>query len=229
MYLVSAGELFLKGKNINMFENQLVRNIISELGLKKGELVNKRFRYLIKRGEDPGIGKVFGISNYAKVVECDFSEIGDVAVSLLGKAKSFRVTAKRSTKEFKSSDKIQKEIGAYIVEKTGLKVNLVNFDVEVFVDILDGKAYLYTEKIKGLGGLPVGVTGDVFIDIKDPIKRKVAEFLMKKRGCNIKKKADVVVKDLDLKDIKKEEGLVLYPLLGYADKEIKNIYLRIRR
>jgi len=223
MFLISAGELFLKGKNVKFFEDFLVRNLKKDLCLKDKELVRKRFQYLVIRDEDPGIGRVFGVSTYAKVIECNLKDYSDMALGLLNGAKSFRVTCKKGIGGLKSSD-VQKDLGAYIVEKKGLKVSLKDFDVDINVHFLGGKVYLFTEKIKGLGGLPVGVTGSVSVDIQDPKRRKVAEFLMMKRGCNIVDGSEVVIKDLDLKNIKKEVKLTFYPLLGYTDKEVDNLY-----
>jgi tRNA uracil 4-sulfurtransferase len=245
MYLISAGELFLKGKNVSMFENALISNLIRQLDLKKGDLIKKRFRYIINKEEDPGIGKVFGISQYAKVTECDFDQVNETALSLVGDHKSFRISAKRSSKEWKNSDKINREVGEYVFENAKIKVDLHNPSIEIFVDIMDGKAYVYGGKIEGLGGLPVGVTGDVELDIEDAKRRIVAGYLVMKRGCNLinapeelvkfgsfsgkNRESQAVVKDLNLENIKKSEELVLYPLLGFTDKEISSLYSRIEK
>jgi len=241
MYVISAGELFLKGKNLHTFEDCLIRNMIRLLDLKKGELIKKRFKYLIQREECSNLKYLFGISNYAKVIVCNFDEINNVALNLIKKEKSFRVTCKRSTKTYKSSELANKEVGAYIVKNKKIRVDLRNFEIEICIEIIDDKAYVYSKKIDGLGGLPVGVTGDVLLDIKGEERKSVAGFLMMKRGCNVinapkvlekfgcikKNRESVIVKDCDLEDIKKEDQLVLYPLLGYSDKEVDKMYKEI--
>jgi thiamine biosynthesis protein ThiI len=55
----------------------------------------------------------------------------------------------------------------------------------VFVELAGGKAYLYFERIKGLGGLPVGVSGKVLSLLSGGLDSPVAAWLMMKRGCHV--------------------------------------------
>ncbi len=64
-----------------------------------------------------------------------------------------------------------------------LKVNLKNPDISVGIEIID-KAYIFTKRIEGVGGIPVGTQGRVLILLSDGIDSPVASYLMIKRGCN---------------------------------------------
>lgn len=64
-----------------------------------------------------------------------------------------------------------------------LKVNLKTPDISIGIEIID-KAYIFTERIDGVGGIPVGTQGKVLILLSDGIDSPVASYLMIKRGCN---------------------------------------------
>ncbi|MBW3017938.1 hypothetical protein KY325_02150, partial [Candidatus Woesearchaeota archaeon] len=99
------------------------------------------------------------------------------------KIKSFRITVNRIEKKLEGSNEVAREIGAFVVEKTGLKVSLNEYELNVGVEISD-KIYLYKEKIEGLGGRPVGREGNVF-GLMENEDSAVACFLMMKRGCDL--------------------------------------------
>jgi thiamine biosynthesis protein ThiI len=60
-----------------------------------------------------------------------------------------------------SKQKMNEDVGAAILEATGKMVNLNHPDKTCFIDIVDGKAFVYTERFNGQSGLPVGVSGKV--------------------------------------------------------------------
>ena len=64
-----------------------------------------------------------------------------------------------------------------------LKVNLKTPNISLGIEIID-KAYIFTERIDGVGGIPVGTQGKVLILLSDGIDSPVASYLMIKRGCN---------------------------------------------
>ena len=102
------------------------------------------------------------------------------------KFKTFRITAQRSQKNFPmTSEEINKEVGAYIVEKSKKKVKLTNPDVNCFIEIVDGRAFVYLEKIKGPGGMPVGSNGKALVLLSGGIDSPVAAYYALKRGVKV--------------------------------------------
>ncbi|MDD5181692.1 MAG: THUMP domain-containing protein [Candidatus Nanoarchaeia archaeon] len=130
---------------------------------------------------------VFGITSYSSVhvIEKDFDKIKEKALELYKRARknsTFRVTAKRADKKFPiESQTLAAKIGAYIIQKTGAKVKMKNADVDVQVKISD-RAYLYSEKILGAGGMPIGSQQRVLCIVR---KKKELDACMKmmRRGC----------------------------------------------
>lgn len=97
----------------------------------------------------------------------------------------FRVTARRITKEFPlDSLEIQAKVGEYILNNENCEVDLKNYDIEIGIEIMQGKAYIYTEKIKGWGGLPIGTEGRMIGILHDELSA-LAIFLMMKRGVEV--------------------------------------------
>jgi len=130
---------------------------------------------------------VFGITSYSPVhiVEKDFEDIKEKALELYKAAKknsTFRITAKRADKKFPmESQTMAAKIGAYIIGKTGAKVKMKGSDVDVQVKISD-KAYLYSEKTEGAGGMPIGSQQRVLCIVRKT-KDLDACIKMMRRGC----------------------------------------------
>lgn len=254
MYLVSIGEIFLKGKNRISFERRLIRNIRKALNLKPDEIIKFRNRYIIINEENiKNLNRVFGITFYVKCIKSDFDKVNETALSLISKEKTFRISAKKSILLKKSSQTINEETGSYILDKTNLKVELENPEIDIRIEELGNKVFLYkaSDMIKGLGGLPVGTGGFVHFRVENEMNSIVAGFLLMKRGCIIslskdlpllhkfehgfglrireEKEEDIVATDeiFGNLNLEKDEKFVLRPLVGYSEKEIKEIYNKI--
>lgn len=103
---------------------------------------------------------------------------------------SFKVAAKRSNKHFAlTSNELNLLLGDLIYdtlhEKYNLIVDLKNPDVSVQLEICEKNAFMYSDKILGLGGLPVGTSGKIISSISGGIDSPVASFMMMKRGCKV--------------------------------------------
>lgn len=197
--LIRYGEIALKGKNQRDFIKQLVKNIKRSVKADTGKEVKidiERGRiYLRLNGEEPetfypSLSRVFGVISFSPVrkVILDLETIKASALeefqSLPKPPQSFRVTVSRPNKRFPmKSPELQKVIGSYIYSNIeDLKVNLHQPDVEVFVEIRDEGAYVYTKKIPGLGGMPVGAGGKAMLLLSGGIDSPVAGWLTIKRG-----------------------------------------------
>jgi thiamine biosynthesis protein ThiI len=112
---------------------------------------------------------------------------------------TFAVKTQRIKKQFNmNSMELSRHIGGVIINEfdkiknkikneknlnIDLKVNLKNPDISVGIEIID-KAYIFTKRIEGVGGIPVGTQGKVLVLLSDGIDSPVASYLMIKRGCN---------------------------------------------
>lgn len=199
---VSFGELFLKGKNRNKFFKAAIDNIkrnIEKIGydnmyLESSKLYieadKKDFKDLIKE-----IKKVFGIIYISEIKRCDkdIKSIENALKEILDnmdiKNKSFKVITNRVDKSFniKSPD-LSQMMGAYILknyaQKNNLKVDVHNPDFKVFIDIKK-YAYVYANRHEGIGGLPLGSSGNGLLLLSGGIDSPVAGFMMAKRGMRI--------------------------------------------
>jgi len=84
-----------------------------------------------------------------------------------------------------NSQRVAQELGEFVMKKMKKKVDLVNFDLNIFVDIVDNFVFLYFEKIECRGGLPVGVSEPLLCLLSGGIDSPVAANLMQKRGAHI--------------------------------------------
>jgi len=196
--IVHYAEIALKGKNRSFFEKILKTNI--ERALKNFKISIKKIstRFVIecdelndKKEEIFQILKnVIGIAyfSYGISVNCDIDEIKKKTVEFLKEKNfnTFRISAVRSDKKFPlTSQEINKTVGEYVCKNLNKYVSLKNFDIEVFIEITDKGAFIYTEKIKGIGGLPVDDSRKVICLISGGIDSPVASFYAMKRGCKV--------------------------------------------
>lgn len=128
--------------------------------------------------------KVFGISSAspAIMVEQDIDLIKKASYRFYEKGKSFRITCQRSDKGFHlKSDEICRLVGEYVFERGG-KVSLKSFGTNICIDLFDKKAFIFSEKIRGFGGLPCGSQGKVACLMNDE-SDYLACLMIMNRGC----------------------------------------------
>lgn len=198
---VSLGEIALKGLNRKYFEDQLIkqmRRAIKDLGIEKiykeqgkiyieGEIAN--YPQMINR-----LKKVFGLVYISPCVrvEKDVEAISLAVIESMKEIKSqknintFKVDTNRADKSFpiKSPDFSRKMGGVILQNFDDLKVDVHNPDVYINIDIKQN-AYIYTEKIKGYGGLPIGTNGKGLLLLSGGIDSPVAGFMLAKRGIEL--------------------------------------------
>jgi thiamine biosynthesis protein ThiI len=213
--LVHFGELGLKGRNQPMFRRQLRRNIrlkLRSLGVDwpvddavglftieapEGE-TEKRIRAVLE-----GLRDVFGIVwlTWARRLrphrftpESRAADIAELTSQLLSLAraqyqpnKSFCVRVNRGNKFLAfTSPELAAQLGQVIRDQTDWKdVELNRPDVTFHLDVRCAATYVFGEKLKGPGGLPVGTSGRVLALLSGGIDSPVAAYLMARRGCRL--------------------------------------------
>ena len=101
------------------------------------------------------------------------------------KGETFRISVQRVDKKFPiGSLELEKQLGQAVVDKTGREVDLDNPCNTFYLELIENKAYLFSEKINGYGGLPVGSSGHVVCLLSTGIDSPVAAWMAMKRGCS---------------------------------------------
>jgi len=196
--LIHYGELALKGLNRPLFEKKLVENIRRTIdGLEYGKIrkIQGRIVLELKKQSDidrieEALKRVFGVAWFAFCFTREASQenikklVGN-RFKLEGGTK-VKVSAKRADKSlpFTSMD-VNRELGAYLVKRFKVKISLKEPQKEIFVELVEGKAYIFDKRFKGLYGLPVGVSGKVLHLLSGGIDSPVAAWLLMKRGCEV--------------------------------------------
>jgi thiamine biosynthesis protein ThiI len=181
-----------------MFEQALAQRVEALMG-RHGELEIHRGqgRFFVMGGEPPGLAKelteVFGVASVSPVifVEPDLATLAEVCVNWAREAqgrgvKSFRVRARRADKRFAlTSTELNREVGALVVEATGLAVDLEQPELTLGIEIGPKASFVFAETLPGSGGLPVGVAGEAILLLSGGIDSPVAGHLMQKRGVRL--------------------------------------------
>ncbi|AAB90361.1 MULTISPECIES: tRNA uracil 4-sulfurtransferase ThiI [Archaeoglobus] len=186
--VVHYGEIGIKGKNREFFERKLIEAIKRATGMRVRRKYG-RIEVEYREGLESRMAKIPGIRYFGVgfKTELNLESIKKAALSVLPESfKTFKVDTSRSNKNFPmNSVEVNRKVGAFIVEKTGKKVDLTNPDVTVWIEICEKEAYVYSKRYEGIGGLPVGVAGKVVALISGGIDSPVAAFMAMKRGCEV--------------------------------------------
>jgi thiamine biosynthesis protein ThiI len=99
---------------------------------------------------------------------------------------SFAVRTRRAKKDFPlNSPDINRELGRLIQEHTGWPVNLDEPELSIHLDVTPQGLFVYSQKERGPGGLPVGSTGKLVCLLSGGIDSPVAAYKLMCRGCKI--------------------------------------------
>ena len=190
-------ELALKGRNRGAFEDALIFNIKNQIKDLKGIRAEKRYGRIILKGENIGSFKneikeallrIFGIANFyfANIALLEIEDIKNKALDAITDAKgdSFKIDATRSNKKFSlNSMEINREVGGFIISKTGKKVKIKDPDITCAIMVAETECYVSCEYFRGAGGLPVGTSGRLSSLLSGGIDSPVASWKMMRRGA----------------------------------------------
>lgn len=199
--LLKYGEISLKGLNRPMFERQLISNVAKALApLGKFSVRKSQSTIYVEPLEDSAdtelaverLSKVFGIVNICPAVKCEktIESIEKTTLECLSqmdiKGKTFKVESKREDKQFPmNSPQICRHMGGVILKNTdGLSVDVHNPDILVQIEIRK-EAYIFTQKVSGAGGMPIGTAGRATLLLSGGIDSPVAGWMIAKRGVRL--------------------------------------------
>jgi tRNA uracil 4-sulfurtransferase len=198
LILIHYHEVGLKGKNRGRFENQLITNInktLSDVETGPVRRISGRL-YLELTPESPigvireRLGWVFGVANYSEALKVpnDMEQMRQAAWASAQKTQftSFKIATRRSDKTFPfDSNDINRDVGAYVQERSQADVRMTNPDLTCFIEVTTSGTFIYAEKFPGPGGLPVGSNEKAVSLISSGIDSPVASYKIMKRGVTL--------------------------------------------
>ena len=195
--IIKYGELSTKKDNINYFLSSLKDNIVNIIG-DMGVVKFDRGRMFItseRDNYDEIINKlkyVFGIHEINLGYKLDSNNISDIENNLKDlikdkEFKTFKVETKRSYKNYPmNSMEISKYLGGIVLKNVkDISVDVHNPDIVINVEVRSDSAYIYFDKVEGIGGYPVGSLGKGLLMLSGGIDSPVAGYLALKRGVRI--------------------------------------------
>ena len=196
--LIKYGELSTKKDNINYFIKTLKDNIEASLNGIDVELIYDKGRMFIKTNEDnfdeiiDKLKHIFGIHEIVIAYELPNNDIEELKTSLVEIIKdkeinTFKVETKRSNKNYPlTSMEISRILGGVVLKnKENVSVDVHNPNTYINIEIRLNTAYIYFDRIKGIGGYPVGSLGKGLLMLSGGIDSPVAGYLALKRGVRI--------------------------------------------
>lgn len=195
--LLRYGEVFLKGKNRNVFEKKLIENIKNSLSGIDFKFIRTQNRYYIEDYQEyeqdeiiDRLTKVFGLHSLsvATKIKTDYDNLKKAILEFMPEEGTFRVSVKRADKRLDmTSPQIGAMLGGYLLSKNkSLSVDLYYPKSEIFVDIREsGYSYLFRDKIDCAQGMPVGTAGRGLLLLSGGFDSPVAGYRMARRGMEI--------------------------------------------
>lgn len=196
LIIIKYGELTTKHDNINYFIKTLKNNLDESLKDINHNIIFDRGRMYIESDNFDEVlnvaSKTFGIHEINigyEFNDINFDNLKNNLISLLQDKEftTFKVVTKRANKSYPlDSMEISRELGGVVLKKfKNKKVDVKNPELEINVEIRFNKAYIYFEKIKGIGGYPVGTLGKGILMLSGGIDSPVAGYLAMKRGIRL--------------------------------------------
>lgn len=202
-FLIKYGEIGIKGKNRYLFEDALISQIKHALKRVEGSFAITKEQgriYVDTQGEYDyeetmeALRRIFGIVGICPMVQIEdngFSDLCGQVIAYIGqvypdKNKTFKVHARRARKNYPlDSMEINAALGGKILEAyPEMKVDVHNPDINLYIEIRQ-KINLYSETIKGCGGMPIGTNGTAMLLLSGGIDSPVAGWMVAKRGVQI--------------------------------------------
>lgn len=194
--LIKYGELSTKKDNKNFFLNTLKENIKKQIAnIEISYDYGRMFIKCLNNDYDEVIKKlqsVFGIHSIVLAYQSSSKELDDIKNNVIDLIKdidfnTFKVETKRSDKTYPyKSPEISKIIGGIILaNKSNIKVDVINPQITINVEIRKDSSLLYFDEYAGIGGYPVGTLGKGLLMLSGGIDSPVAGYLAMKRGVKI--------------------------------------------
>ena len=202
-FLLKYAEIGVKGKNRYLFENALVRQIESALSKVEGTFAVSKVsgRIYVTADSDfdydeviDALTKVFGLVGICPLLQIEDNGFDDLAEQVIeyldkmypDKHLTFKVNARRARKNYPlTSTEINMELGSRILDAyPEISVDVHKPDKLISIEIRE-KINIYSETIKGAGGMPIGTAGKAMLLLSGGIDSPVAGYMVSKRGVTL--------------------------------------------
>jgi len=195
-----GGEIGIKALwTRKQYERRLTSNIKAALkhhAIQCSAFVKKAGRLYIKTDRaaeaTEKLSQIFGVSSSSPAIETS-SQLDDIlttSAELAGSqfklGKSFAVRCRRVGTHLYTSQDVCVKVGERInasLPDLKLHVDLTRPEQTLQVEVREEKAYLFTNTVKGVGGLPLGTQPKLVCLLKGDVQSTVACWMTMKRGC----------------------------------------------
>ncbi|MFW9887317.1 MAG: tRNA uracil 4-sulfurtransferase ThiI [Candidatus Thorarchaeota archaeon] len=198
--LVRYGEIGIKSRQTRKrMEDLLIRHIKSalvEAGVEFAKIRREYGRIFIvtevTQKASTIASRIFGVVSVSPVVVVDSNldtilETGlEMARRSFNRDRSFAVGSRRIGTHDYSSQDIREKLGAAILTglpELNLTVDLTSPEQSIYVEVRNQNAYLFTDTIEGVGGMPTGSQGRVVCTLSSGLDSPIAAFKVMRRGC----------------------------------------------
>ncbi len=196
-------EIWLKGGNKKYFLSRLraaIKRSLADLPVESPELVCERLLLVPQEeGAIPVIlerlQRVFGLAYVAPAREVagHLDELAPVACAMMAEKnpRTFAVRAKIADPNFgMNSMELERALGRAILDhlraqRSDVRVNLTHPEVTCRIEVIPGKALLYTDRVEGAGGLPPATGGRLLVLLSGGFDSAVAAYKMMRRGAHV--------------------------------------------
>ena len=195
-------EIWLKGGNKKYFLSRLVSAIkqsLADLPVSGPQYISERL--ILRLSEEIALSpvlerlrRVFGLAYIALAREAprDMEAIGAIACEKMAAKNphNFAVRAKIADTSFElNSMELEKALGRKILDHLRaqgrtVQVNLNEPHVTCWVEVIPGKAMVYTDRVAGAGGLPAVTSGRLIVLLSGGFDSSVAAYKMMRRGAH---------------------------------------------
>jgi thiamine biosynthesis protein ThiI len=195
-------EIWLKGGNKRYFLSRLITAIkqsLADLPVAGPQYISERL-ILRVREEDTlpqvleRLRRVFGLAYVARANEVprDIEQIGSAACDMMAlkDPRSFAVRAKIADTSFEmNSMELERILGRRILDHlrgrgSDVQVKLNGPETTCWVEVIPGKALIYTDRMEGAGGLPAVTSGRLMVLLSGGFDSSVAAYKMMRRGAH---------------------------------------------
>ena len=210
--IVRYGEIALKGMNRPYFEKALMKRLRAVLSagealieIEDGLVIARRYEKDSEFAIAKKLLRVFGVASVSPAWELQSREqadIGKAAVlwmsarlegmeedSTPARPMTFKVFGKRADKSWPvTSPELAAKAGEAILEALGedrVKVDVSDPRERLYIHLRRKNVLIYSDKLKGFGGLPLGTNGKGLVLLSGGIDSPVAAWMMAKRGMTI--------------------------------------------
>jgi thiamine biosynthesis protein ThiI len=201
--IVRYGELALKSRSVrNWYEKTLMANIeamLRQYGVSYSGISREWGRVFI-HGTDLNtsriVADVFGVVSTSPArtteasIEAASKMCAEIADGFIREGESFAIRTRRTGNHDFSSQDLGIKCGDAVwamLESKGMtpSVDLSNPDREIFVEMRQKHAYVFTQHVHGVGGLPLGTQGKMVSLVSGGIDSPVATWMLMKRGVEV--------------------------------------------